>query len=534
VAKSISAAEAADLVRSDSVVTVSGLLGNLVPEAVLEAIERRFLETGEPRGITEIHPWLYGWPDGTGLNRWAHAGLLKRIIGSTYILPTCSKTSEINQMILDDRVEGYCWPANAIFQTLRAAAAGRSGFFTKVGLDTFADPRRWGGKLNASAREDLVEVVPVRGEEHLFYPATPIDVALIKASTADTEGNLTCEDEGLTQGILLQATAARNSGGVTIAQVRRLVEAGTVHPLIVEVPGVLVDYVVVVPEGRQWEYGANAGEQPATTGRARMPLPDLAFPPHSAEKVVARRALMEIARDEVVNIGAGIPGALMPLTAEEEHLTGKVCWSMEHGVFGGFCMGATHWNPTAITSPGWLLDFYDGGGLDRAFLALPEVDRFGNINVGKLGDQLPGPGGFTDIASSTGRVAFCGTMTRGGLEVDASDGRLTILREGEATRFVPDVEMVCFSGRRALETGQEVLYLTERAVFRLEENGLVVEEVAPGVDLESQVLAKSDFPIRVSPRLKLMDERLFRPEPMFLGLEQPTRAARHERAPVRA
>lgn len=517
-AKLISASEAAALIPPGATVTVSGLMGNMVPEAILREIESRFLSTGAPRGITEIHPWLYGWEDDTGLNHWAHPGLLKRVIGSTYILPTLSKTSPLNQMILGEEVEAYCWPANAIFQTLRATGAGRRGFLTTVGIDTFADPRRDGGKLNRSASEDLIECVSLGGEEHLFYRSIPIDVALIKASTADTEGNLFCDDEGLVQGILLQATAARNSGGSVIAQVRRVVEAGTMHPLMAEVPGPLVDYVVIAEDGLQWDFGLNRGDHPATTGARRLPLPDIAYVPHSIEKVVARRALMEIRPGDLVNIGAGIPTAMMPATAVEEHLDGRFRWSVEHGVFGGHCLSATHWNPTAITSPAWLLDFYSGGGLDQSFLAMPEVDRFGNINVGKIGGQLPCPGGFTDIATSTRKVTFCGTMRRDGFEAEALGGRLVIHREGETSRFVNDVAMVCFSGRQAVKAGHEIKYFTERAVFRLTADGLLLEEIAPGIDCRSQVLDLSPFPILVSPELKLMDEALFRPEPMFLGL----------------
>lgn len=515
----ITADRAASLIESGQVVTVSGLIGNLVPEMVLEAIERRFLETGQPRDITEIHPWLYGADNGTGLNRWAHPGLLKRIIGSTYILPVLSKDSEINSMILSDQVEGYCWPANAIFQMLRSVGAGRSGYFTSIGIDTFADPRRDGGKLNKAAKDDLIELIELGGEEQLYYPSIPINVALIKATCADTEGNLSCDDEGLVQGIQLQATAARNSGGIVIAQVQRIVEKGQIHPLQVEVPGVLVDYVVVNENAKQWEYGPNEGSQPATTGAHRIPLPPLEYPPMDAEKVIARRALMEIQPGQVCNIGAGIPIALMPLTAQEEMMDEKFSWSLEHGVFGGFVAGATHWNPTAITSPGWLLDWYDGGGLDQSFLALPEVDADGNVNVGKLDGQLPCPGGFTDIAAGTRKVTFTGTLTYSGLETEIGDGKLTIVKEGARKRFKQQVEMVCFSGRRAVEKGHEILYMTERAVFRLEQDGLVLEEVAPGIDYQTQVLDLIEFPVRVSPNLKEMDDRLFRLEPMFLGLE---------------
>jgi propionate CoA-transferase len=513
----ITAEQAAALIPSGATVTVSGLMGNMVPEAILAEIERRFLETGQPRGITEIHPWLYGWEDGTGLNRWAHPGLLKRIIGSTYILPNLSKTAQINRLILDEQVEGYCWPANAIFQTLRAIGAGRRGYLTTVGIDTFADPRRDGGRLNRAAADPLIELVSFDGEEHLYYRAFPIDVALIRASTADTEGNLFCDAEGLTQGIQVQATAAHNSGGIVIAQVRRIVEPGTLHPALVEVPGAVVDYVVVHEAGEQWEYGRNRGTLPATTGSVRLPLPELAWVPHSAEKVVARRALMEVEPGQLVNVGAGIGTTLMPLVAAEEGLADSIRWSVEHGVFGGHCMGATHWNPSAIMSPAWLLDFYSGGGLDQSFLALPEVDRFGNVNVGRMGDQLPCPGGFTDIAATAKKVTFIGTMTGDGMEAELSDGQLVIRREGKYRRFVQDVQMVCFSGRRALEQGHEVQYLTERALFRLTGDGFVLAEVAPGVDVQTQVLDLVDFPVQVASDLKLMDERLFRPEPLGLG-----------------
>lgn len=516
----ISADEAAALIPSNATVTVSGLLGNMVPEAILEAIERRFLREGRPRGITEIHPWLYGWEDHTGLNHWAHEGLLRRIIGSTFILPTCSKTAPINRFILEERCEAYCWPANGIFQMLRAVGAKRRGFATTVGIDTFADPRRGGGRLNRRTTEELIRLVEIDGEEHLWYPAIPVDFALIRATSADTRGNLSCEREGLRQAICVQATAAKNSGGIVIAEVRRLVEVGTVHPLMVEVPGLLVDYVVVNDQAKQWMFGQNAGDLEATMGEVRSPLPPIEYPPLSAEKVAARRALREVGGPgRVINVGAGIPTTLMPVTAVEEGVYDDIEWSVEHGVFGGYCLAATHWNPTAITSPAWLLDFYHGGGLDVAFLSLAQVDRFGNVNVGRLGDQLPGPGGFTDIAASTRKVVFVGTFSGTGLAVEVGDGRLSVRQEGAVGRFVPDVEMVCFSGRRALQLGQEALYVTERAVFRLEPQGLVVEEVAPGVDLERDVLARIPFPVAVSPDLRLMDERLFRAEPMFLGLE---------------
>jgi propionate CoA-transferase len=442
--------EAASLVRTGDTVTVSGVVGNMVPEEILQALELRFLASGEPNQLTEIHPWLYGSEDGTGLNRWAHEGFLKRTLGSTFLLPTSSKTSEFNRLVLSGGIEAYCWPANAIFQMLRAVGAGRPGYLTEIGLDTFADPRRSGGRLNHRTVEELVSIVELAGREQLFFPSIPIDVALIRASTADTEGNIFCEEEGLTQGILLQATAAHNSGGVVIAQVRHLVDAGSMHPLMTEVPGVLVDAVVVCEQSKQFEYGPIRGDLPATTGTRRAPLPELEQVPFGPRKVIARRALMELRAGHLVNLGAGVSMGLASV-ADEEGLLESIRWTLEHGVLGGRPLGMCHWNPTAITSPGWLLDFYNGGGLDQSFLALPQVDAAGNVNVGRLGDQLPGTGGFTDISSSARKVSFCGTMTSGGLEVEVKDGRLTVRREGEYRKFVPECEMVCFSGKKALE-----------------------------------------------------------------------------------
>jgi propionate CoA-transferase len=509
--------EAATLVRTGDTVTVSGVVGNMVPEEILQALELRFLATGEPGQLTELHPWLYGSADGTGLNRWAHDGFLKRTLGSTFLLPTSSKTSEFNRLVLSGDIEAYCWPANAIFQMLRAVGAGRPGYLTAIGLDTFVDPRRDGGRLNSRTVEELVSIVDLVGREQLFFPSIPIDVALIRASTADTEGNIFCDEEGLTQGILLQATAAHNSGGIVIAQVRQLVDAGSMHPLMTEVPGLLVDAVVVCEQSRQFEYGPIQGDIPATTGTRRAPLPELEKVPFGPRKVIARRALMELRAGHIVNLGAGVSMGLASVAAEEG-VVDDVRWTLEHGVLGGRPLGMCHWNPTAITSPGWLLDFYNGGGLDQSFLALPQVDAAGNVNVGRLGDQLPGTGGFTDISSSARKVSFCGTMTSGGLEVELKDGRLTIVREGDQRKFVPECEMVCFSGKMARQRGQEVKYLTERAVFSLGPSGLVLDEVAPGIDIQTQVLDLCDFPVTVSPEVAIMDARLFREESMHWRL----------------
>jgi propionate CoA-transferase len=521
----LNADEAAALVESGDTITVSGCVSSMVPEEVLKALELRFLATGEPNQLTEIHPWLYGAEDGTGLNRWAHDGFLKRSIGSCYILPATSKTSQINRMVLSGGLEAYCWPGNAIFQMLRAVGAGRSGFLTEIGLDTFADPRRTGGRLNSRTVEELIQLVEVDGREHLFYPSIPIDVAVVRASTADTDGNVFCDEEGRTEGILLQATAAHNCGGLVIAQVKHLVEAGTMHPLLAEVPGVLVDVVVVCEDTHQFEYGPLQGDLPATTGARRVPLPKFEEVPFGPRKIIVRRALTEVKSGHVVNIGAGVPFGLLPV-AEEEGVGDRIQWSIEHGVLGGRPFGACSWNPTSIHSPAWLLDFYHGGGLDQAFLALPEVDAAGNVNVGRLDDQLPGTGGFTDIASSARKVSFLGTMTSDGLETAVRDGNLVIAREGRTRKFVPDCQMVCFSGQRARERGSEVKYITERAVFSLGPHGLVLDEVAPGIDIQTQILDLCDFPVEVSPNIVSMDSRLFREDKMNLQLADTPRRRR--------
>lgn len=513
----ISAVEAANLIEDGQTVTVTGLVGNMVPELILEAIETRYLAHGHPRGLVEIHPWFYGWPNGTGLNRWAHPGLCKRMIGSTSIPPYLSRDAEINQLIHANGIEYYVWPANAIFQLHRAVAAGQRGYATTVGIDTFADPRREGGRMNAAAREELIRLIEIDGEEHLFYRSMPMHVALLSATTADTAGNLCCDQDGLTQGILLQATAVRNSGGIVIAEVQRVVDKGSLHPLTVEVPGHLVDYVVVNPDHKQHAYGDNEGTMLATTGTIRQPLPDLEWLELDADKIIARRGFQEFRPGQVVNLGAGIGTVCMPRLAHEENATANYVFTVEHGSFGEHPIGGHTWNPTCIQSPTWLLDWYSGGGLDVTVLGAGQIDRFGNVNVARMGDQYPGTGGFTDIAASTPKVVFLTTFTTSGLEIETGEGSVRILQEGRYNKFVPDVETVCFSGPRAHALGREVLYVTERAVLRLGADGLEVVEVAPGIDLHKQVLELLPFPVRVADNCRPMDECLFRYEPMYLS-----------------
>ena len=319
----------------------------------------------------------------------------------------------------------------------------------------------------------------------------------------------------------MQATAAHNSGGIVIAQVKRVVEAGTLHPLMVEVPGILVDHVVVHADAHQWEYGAAEPDTPASTGARRMPLPPAPTIPLGALKVIGRRALMEVATVTSSTPAVACRCRRCSRSSEEEGVAADFRWSVEHGVFGGRPLSSTHWNPTAITSPGWLLDFYDGGGLSQSFLAFGEVDRYGNVNVGRLGDQLPGPGGFTDIASSTRKVTYIGTMTSGGLEVEVGDGRLRIVREGTCDEVRRRRARWCAPAVPGAANGQEITFVTERAVFRQVDGGLVLTEVAPGIDVQHRGARPRPVPDRRRADLKPMDGRLFRDEPMGLELATP-------------
>ena len=490
-----------------------------IAETVLKALEDRFLESGEPNQLTEVHPWFYGGPPETGLNRWAHPGFLKRIIGSTFILPGLADEAPINDLILRNEVEAYCWPANAILQWLRAVGAKRPGFATEVGIGTMVDPRNNGTKFNDAAVDDVVSLETLGGRDVVMYDSFPVDVALIRGTTADEEGNISMEEEGLTHGVLAQAIAARNSGGIVIAQVKRRVMTASLHPMMVQVPGVLVDYVVVNEEQKQWEYGILSGDLPATMGEYRVPLGDIEFLPFSEKKIMGRRALMETRPGQIVNIGSGTPYQILPNLIEEELVSDKFLPTIEHGALGGRVLGSAHWNVHAIVDQPSLLDWYNGGGIDVSVLGFGEVDRFGNVNVGRMGPTIPGVGGFVDIAASTKNLVFCGPFMRGA-EIGLTGTGIEIRREGWACKFVESTDYICFSAQRGAESGQRVIYVTERAVFELRSGKITVIEIAPGVDVKRDVLEHIPFDVDVAPDVRSMDVRLFAAEPMFLGLDE--------------
>lgn len=516
--KVISAAEAARIVRSGSTLTVCGVVGALCPEKVLAAVEERFLAEGEPRDLTVVCPVAVGdvW-DLPGMDRFAHEGMTRRFIAGSYVIGTSPKTGKgprAVEMILRDEVEGYNFPIGALFNLHRDIAAGRPGHVTDVGLHTFVDPRRGGGKINRRAEENLVELVTIGGREYIFYKAYPIDVAIIRGTTADEDGNIAMEHEGMYSGVLVQALAAHNSGGKVIAQVERVAARGSLNPQLVRVPGNVVDAVVVDPQQVQ---ATGIAFDPAVSGEVRVPADQVARAlPLTPEKVIGRRALMELRRGQTVILGFGVP-SLLPSIAWEEGLLADYTFTIEHGAVGGVPLAGFQFgvaaNPMAIVDCPTHFDYIDGGGVDVACLSFAEVGPDGSVNVSKLPQMIPGCGGFIDITHRARRIVFCGTFTAGGYKAAVEDGRLAIKQEGRFQKFVREPHHLTLSGAYAWRKGQRITYISERGVFELTEEGPRLVEVAPGVDVRRDIAAQMRFELRVAADLRPMEPLLFRPEP---------------------
>ena len=440
---------------------------------------------------------------------------MSRVIGGHWAL-----VPKLGKLAMANQIQAYNLPQGVISCLFRDIAAGRPGHLSRVGLGTFVDPRFGGGKMNERTTEDLVELLTLQGEEYLFYKAFPIDVGIIRGTTADPDGNITMEKEALTLEVLSIASAVRNSGGIVIAQVERIAESGTLNPRNVKVPGILVDCVVVAKPEHHWQ---TFGEQynPAFSSEIRLPAGAIPLMEMSERKIIARRAAMELQPNSVVNLGIGMPEGVANI-ANEERIIDLMTLTTEPGVVGGIAAGGLNFgaasNSQALIDQPYQFDFYDGGGLDITFLGLAQADREGNLNVSKFGSKVAGAGGFINISQNAKKVVFVGTFSAGKLEIKVEDGKLKILQEGVAHKFVKEVEHRTYSGRYAIRRKQPALYVTERCVFRLDEEGLELIEIAPGVDLEKDILAQMDFrPImRKAPRL--MDARIFRDQPM--GLRQ--------------
>jgi acyl CoA:acetate/3-ketoacid CoA transferase len=521
--KVISLQDAAALIPSGATVTVSSSSGLGCPDAMLKAIGERFARTGAPRDLTTIHPIAAGDMYGiAGIDHLACPGLLKRVIAGSYPSgPSSMPSPKIWQLIHENRVEAYNIPSGILFQMHADAAAHRPGVLTQVGLDTFVDPRRDGGRMNDATTQEIVEVVQFDGDEWLYFRSIPVDVAIIRGTTADDLGNISMEHEGAYLGALEQALAARNNGGLVIAQVKRVAAAGSIPPQQVRVPSVFVDHVVVDPAQRQT---TQTDYDPAISGEIREPLSSFETVAWGADKVIARRAAMELREGEAVSLGFGI-SALVPRIVLEEGLSDAVTWAIEQGAVGGvpllgFQFGCAANAQAIVPSPQQFL-YLQGGGFDRTFLSFLQVDAQGSVNVSRLAARphvTAGVGGFVDITARARNIVFSGYMIAGGLELAIEHGRLRIVKEGKNRKFVPTVEHVTFSGRMAANRRQNVLYVTERCVLRLDPDGLTVIEIAPGLDLERDVLGQADIPLHVASDLREMDSRLFQPEPIGLEL----------------
>lgn len=514
----ISAAEAVEkYIKSGDTLAVGGFANGLMhPEEILIAVEHSFIDRSYPENLTLIFASGQGDSKKRGLNHLGMEGLVARVIGGHWGL-----APKIQKLAAENKIGAYNLPQGVISHMFRDIAAGKPGVITHVGLETFVDPRLQGGKLNEKAKEygELVELIKINGKDKLFYKAIPIDVAVIRATYADRRGNCTFDKEGVYADAVAMAQATKNSGGKVIVQIERIVENGTLDSRRVRLPGIYVDALVVAePEHHMQSFGTVYN--PALSGEVRVPLDSLKPMPMSDRKIIARRAAMELKSDAVVNLGIGMPEGVAAVAAEEK--INDIVLTTEAGAIGGipaygFDFGASA-NADCLVDQPTQFDFYDGGGLDVAFLGLAQMDGLGNINVSKFGSKIAGCGGFINITQNAKKVVYCGTFTTGGLQTKISNCRLNILSEGKVKKLVSNVEQVTFSATYARANKQTVIYVTERAVFGLVAEGVELKEIAPGVDLEKDVLAHMDFkPIMKD--IKLMDSRIFSEEKMGLTIE---------------
>ena len=505
----INAAEAADLIQDRSTVAIDGFIGFCLEDDILPDIEKRYIREDPPRDLSVVNvAGLGGDGQQRGINHFAHRGLMRRFLCSNLSL-----APKLYPLIMDNVFPTFMMPQGVLSHMMRAIAAHRPGIISQVGMKTFVDPRIDGGKINDAAKaseEEIVQLLNLNGEEYLFYPAFPLDVAIIKGSKADTKGNISVEKEALHIEQFEMAAAAKNSGGIVMVQVDEIVEHGQLHPQMVTVPSALVDYVILGdPENSGQHFIGNRKPVPSWCGDEKIPFDNIESLPFDIHKVICRRGILELHAGDFINLGIGIPMGISEVL-NEEGLIEQISSSIESGVA---------YNPEAILKQPDIFDFYDGGGIDFAGLGAAEIDRHGNVNVSKFAGKVTGPGGFINISQGAKTVCFLGTFTAGKSDIKIRDGKLEIVEDGPYIKFKNDVEHITFSGHHSREKGlQNVFYITERAVFRLTDQGLTLIEIAPGADLDRDILGKMEFRPAIAPRLKTMDSRLFRSEKMNLSL----------------
>lgn len=506
--KFLNAKEAVKKVESGTTIATDGFIGGAFPEELAIELEKKFIETGIPKDLTLVY--CAGQGDGVdrGLNHLGHEKLLKRVIGSHWGL-----VPKIQKLAVQNKVEAYSLPQGVISHLFRDIAAHKPGLITHVGLETYIDPRLEGGKLNAITTENLNKIITLEGKDYLFYKTFPIHYAFLRGTYADENGNVTMEKEGFSLEVLSIAMACKNSGGEVIVQVEKVVKAGTLDPRLVKIPGIIVDTIVTASKPEYQMQTFSEQYNPAYSGELRIPSDLLKGMETGARKFICRRAAIEIKPGDVVNLGIGMPEGISSVENENGR-AGRYILTLEAGPIGGSPASGLSFgcsaNPEAIIDQPYQFDFYHGGGLDIAFLGLAQVDEQGNINVSRFRNRIPGCGGFIDITQNTKEVIFCGTFTASGLEVAFEEGRLKILREGKIKKFIKNLEQITFSGPFARRMKQKVLYITERAVFRLSEKGMMLIEIAPGVDMRKDILDQMEFKPVIADNLKEMDQRLFK------------------------